>query len=244
MQGEATTNDRATLTGRAALLAACRRAVGTPARRWLAAGTLGLGLVSAVLVTIGTPPAERSFAAVSGPVQSLMSITVPFLAILLVADLRRRDGPDRIAPTLLATLVVAVAVALFGLLICAIATALAPSAAAEGRWYDAGVVALGSLLVQVVARSTGTGFGLLLRSRAAAMLATFVPLGCWLILGAIEALRPARDWLTPYASVRNVFSGQMSPLRWAQWCVVVLIWAVALNVVGAVRLARETSATD
>src|SRR5690349_606823 len=58
--------------------------VGTRPRRWLVGVTLGLGLAAAVLVTATADPADRTFAAVSGPMQSLMSILVPFIGVLLV----------------------------------------------------------------------------------------------------------------------------------------------------------------
>src|SRR2546423_1659085 len=83
------------------------------------------------------------------------------------------------------------------------------------RWRHAGTVAVGGVLVQVVAQLVGTGLGLLLRSPVVAFLGSIVlPLGLWLALGAVDALRPAREWLTPYASVWHLLSGQMGGVRW------------------------------
>jgi hypothetical protein len=64
-----------------------RRAVGTRPRRWLLAITLVLGLLSAIAVTLGLPPADRTFATIGTPVQLLMSVTVPFFGVLLTAGL-------------------------------------------------------------------------------------------------------------------------------------------------------------
>ena len=98
---------------------------------------------------------------------------------------------------------------------------------------------MGSVLVQVVAGLVGTGLGLLLRSTVVAFLATIVlPLGLFGLLGAVDALRPAQPWLTPLGSVRNLLSGDMTVLRWAQWLCVLLLWGVGLNAVGAAVLKR------
>jgi hypothetical protein len=64
-------------------------------------------------------------------------------------------------------------------------------------------------------------------------LATIViPLGLWFVLGLVPALRPAQAWLTPFPSVQNLLSGEMSPVRWAHWFVVLLIWGIGLDVAG------------
>ncbi len=54
------------------------------AGKWLGIITLMLGLLSAVAVGAGTPAVHRSFATLVVPSQSLMSITVAFLGVLLV----------------------------------------------------------------------------------------------------------------------------------------------------------------
>ena len=70
-------------------------------------------------------------------------------------------------------------------------------------------VALGGVLVQVLAHSVGTGSGLLLRPVVVACLATIVvPLGLWAVLGGIDVLQPAQAF-TPYATVRNLLSGRI-----------------------------------
>jgi hypothetical protein len=195
-----------------------------------------LGMLGAVAVTIGTPPAGRTFAAVSGPTQSLMSLTVPFLGVLLVGELRPPIRVAAIQATVGRALGLAMLVAGFGVAVCAIATTVAPSAAGAGRWENAALVALGSLLVQGVAQLVGTGLGLLVRRRVLACLATIVlPLGLWWLLGAVQALRPAQAWLTPYPSVQHLLSGEMSPTAWTQWLAVLAIWGVGLNAWGAFR---------
>ncbi|MFR9776526.1 hypothetical protein ACL02O_10780 [Micromonospora sp. MS34] len=50
--------------------------------------------------------------------------------------------------------------------------------------------------------------------------------------------RPAQGWLAPYATVRNLLSGEMTPLRWAQWLTVLLLWGVGLNTLGAAHRTR------
>ncbi|MEV4512272.1 hypothetical protein AB0K00_25320 [Dactylosporangium sp. NPDC049525] len=217
---------------------ALRRCVGTRARRWLVAGILLLGAAAAAALGAAVAPPDRTFAVLSDPVQSLMSVLVPLLGILLVRDLRGAPGEARLAPTLSAAVLVAAAFGAFGAAACAVALAVAPADAAQDPWAHAGVVAVGGVLVQVVAQLIGTGLGLLLRSAPVAFLATFLPLALWLGLGAVDALRPAQDWLTPYEAARHLLSGVMGTVAWLQWLTVVLIWVVGLNAAGAARTRR------
>jgi hypothetical protein len=228
----------------AATLAAIGRGVGTRQRRWLVAITLLLGLATAVAVTAAGPPADRTFATVSGPVQSLMSVTLPLLGVLLAGDLRRAPRAARLTPTLLAAALLAAAVGAFGILVCAIALGVAPSGPAADPWGHVATIAVGSVLMQVVAQLVGTGLGLLLRPAVVAFLASIVlPLGLWFVLGSVDILRPTQAWLTPYATVQNLLSGRMSILAWAQWFVVLLLWGAGLNAVGAARLKRPRRAS-
>jgi hypothetical protein len=213
---------------------ALRRSLGTRARRWLLVGTLLAGLLTAVAAA----PADRTFVDLSGTVQSLMSVATPLFGILLVHDLRRASAG--VVPTVPGVLLPAVVIGVAGVVICAATLALSPADGAADPWRHVGTVAVGSVLVQVVAGLVGTGLGLLLRSRVVAFLATIVlPLGLFGLLGAVDALRPAQPWLTPFGSVRNLLSGEMSVLRWAQWLCVLLIWGVGLNALGAAVRGRR-----
>lgn len=216
------------------------RSVATTSRRWLGGVTLLLGLLGAAAVIAGGQPTDRTFVHLSDSVQSLMSVTLPFFGVLLARDVLRSRGEFRLAPTLLAAALLAAAVALVGVVICAGALMVVPSGSAVGRWDHAASIAACSLLVQIVAQSVGTGLGLLVRPAILACLATIVlPLGLWFVLGSVDVLRPAQAWLAPYATVRNLLSGHMDALAWAQWSVVVLLWGVALNAVGASQLRRR-----
>jgi hypothetical protein len=222
------------------VLAALRRAVGRRSRNRLVVATMVVGLGAAVVLTAVTPPAERTLAAVAEPVQSLMSILVPLITILLVRDLRRAPGPPAVLPTLVAAPLLGAFIGLMGGLVCSIAIAV--SDAAPGAWRHAGTILVGGVLVQVVASLVGTGLGLLLSPAVVAFLATIVlPIGLYAGLGAVPALEPARAWLTPYAIVKPLLTGEMSPPNWAQWCSVFLLWGVALNTAGVARLRRHDS---
>lgn len=221
-----------------ATLDAVRRSVGTRARRLLLAVTLLLGLLAAAGLAMAGPPDDRTFAKLSDAVQSLMSIIVPAFGILLVRDLKRASSTTRLTPTLLAATLLAAEVGVFGFLVCVAALA-ATTSSAQDPWRDVGTIAVGSVLVQVLAALVGTGLGLLIRRPVVAFIASIVlPLGLWFLLGAIDVLKPAQA-LTPYSSVRHLLSGQMSALNWIQWLAVVLIWGVGLNVLGGARL-RQT----
>ena len=214
---------------------AFQRAMGTRARRWLAAITVALGLLAAVALATVTPESERTFAAVLAPTQLLMSLPLPFLGVLMASDLRHaRMLP--ITSTILAGVGVGVVFAALGIGIAAVATLSISSTAAEGPWARAGIVVLGSVLVQVLAQLTGIALGLLSRSSVLACAATIgMPLGLWLLLGAVEPLRPAQPWLTPFPSAQRLLGGQMTPLAWTQWLVVVVIWGSSLNAYAAAR---------
>ncbi|MEU8254491.1 hypothetical protein AB0C06_09545 [Micromonospora inaquosa] len=223
-----------------ALREALRRSLGTTARRWLLVGTLAVGLLAAVALVAATAPADRTFAELSGTVQSLMSVATPLFGILLVRDLRRAPVRRPVLPMVLAVGLPAVVIGVVGVLICAATLALTPADVADEPWRFTATVAVGSVLVQIVAGLVGTGLGLLLRSVVVAFLATIIlPLGLFALLGAGDALRPAQPWLTPFGSVRNLLSGEMTALRWAQWLCVLLIWGVGLNAAGAAVLNRR-----
>ncbi len=222
-----------------AVLTSCRCLLTTWPRRAITVVTVLAGALTAVAVTTGAPPSGVTFAAVSGPVQSLMSVTVPFLGVILVHGLRRPATRSSLVPPILAAAAVAAGFAVVGVALSASATATASSPAPEGRWEHAATVVLGSVLVQVLAQLTGTGLGLLVRRTAVACLLTIVlPLGLWLLLGAVDGLRPAQAWLTPFSSAQHLLAGDMSPIKWAQWSVVAAIWGFGLNLAGFRRATR------
>lgn len=224
-----------------ATLAAVRRGVGRGARRRLSGVTLLLGLLPAVAIMAAAPAPDRTFVGLAGAVQLLMSVALPCIGVLLARDVLRSPGTVRVIPTLLGATVLAVAAGAYGVIVCAVVLLVAPSAT-EGRWDHAAGVVVGSVLVQVVAQLVGTGLGLLLRLVVVACLATLVlPLGLWLVLGAVDVLQPAQAWLTPYAAAQNLLSGQMTALAWVQWLAVALLWGAALNSVGVARLRRPVA---
>jgi hypothetical protein len=199
-------------------------------------------MLAAVAITAGSP-ADRTFAAVSGAVQSLMSITVPLIGVLLVGDLRRAGRPGRLTPTLLAAVLVAAGIGAFGALVCAVALRVAPAGPVADPWDQIATIAVGSLLVQVMAQLVGTGLSLLIRPAVVAFLASIVlPLGLWAVLGSVDILSAAQVWLTPFANVQHLFAGQMRGLAWVQWFVVFLLWGAVLNAVGAWRLKKRRPA--
>jgi hypothetical protein len=199
---------------------------------------LGLTLLLGVLGVAVTPSADQTFVRLSESAQSLMSVTVAFIGVLMARDVLRSPGPDRLTPMWLAATILAVAVGSFGVVVCAVALLAAPGDT-PGRWDNALGIAVCSVLVQLLAHLVGTGLGLLLRPAVLACLATIVlPLGLWLVLGSVPVLRPVQEWTTPYAAVQSLFSGRLTILEWMQWSVVALLWGVALNALGAARLRR------
>jgi hypothetical protein len=86
-----------------------------------------------------------------------MSFTLPFLGVLLAADVRRSPRALPLAPTLLAAVLLAIAVALLGALFCAVTLAVFAPDGSAATWAHAGTIVAGGCLVQAVANLTGTG---------------------------------------------------------------------------------------
>ena len=228
-----------------------RNSAGSRARRWLLIAAGVVGLLSAGLVAFTGTAQDHTFAVISFYTQSAISLPLPFVSVLLMTqEFGRRAASTRtigvdvsvstiIAAKLLASAIIAVAGAGYGVLISLLATSAAAPAADEGRWDAMGMIILGSVLVQLIAQLSGAGWGLLLRSSALAILAdVVVPLGLWIITGVIPALQGVQAWLAPFASVRNLLSGHMDAERWAQVGLIALVWVVALNAAGILRLRR------
>jgi hypothetical protein len=162
------------------------------------------------------------------PVQLVISVFVPFFGVLAVTGLHRPDSDRLLTRRLLAADALAVGCALAGVLLTAIATAWS-----GGSWPSGSRLALlvvGSLLVQLIAQSVGTACGLLLRRPVMAMAATLVvPMGVTIMLSAIDRGGGSVRWLTPYGNAQALLAGEPT----AALAVVVLLWCVLPNVVGA-----------
>ena len=216
------------------------RPVRTAQRRADLLCTAALGALGGSVV-LGLPPQERTFAAVVAPVQLSMSLLVPLVGILLASDLRRaRPAPGRrlVLPAVLGALLAAELLAVVGILLAALAVVLAPTTAPD-RWRAAGLLVVGSLLTQVVAVLTGTGFGLLVPSRTLAFGLTLLPAPLWLALGVAGPARAVRHWILPYGAARHLLGGTMTAASWGQVVVVLALWGVGLNALGVRRLDRS-----
>jgi hypothetical protein len=231
-----------------------RKSAAKPARRWLLITSATVGLFVAGLVAFTGPANDHTFAVISFYTQSAISLPLPLVSVLLMtADFGRRASATFASATtpnliivakLLASAIVALGGAAYGVLISALVTTAA-TPAAEEPWDAIGMIILGSVLVQLVAQLSGAGWGLLLRSSVLAIVADVaVPLGLWIVAGAIPALHGVQAWLTHFASVRNLLSGHMDARSWAQVGVVALVWVVALNAVGILRLRRLTGSGE
>jgi hypothetical protein len=227
-----------------------RKSIRSRSRRWLLIASGVVGLLSAGLLAFSGSAQDHTFAVISFYTQISISLPLPFVSVLLMTqDLGRRASPTIfgsgmslsaiIAAKLLASAVIAVAGAGYGVLISSIATSAAAPVADRGRWDAIGMIILGSVLVQLIAQLSGAGWGLLLRSSPLAIAADVVfPLGLWIVTGAIPALQGVQAWLAPFSSARNLLSGHMDAERWAQFSVIALVWVVALNAAGILRLRR------
>jgi ABC-2 type transport system permease protein len=230
------------------------KAASPRAGRWLLIVSGAVGLLSALIVAFTTPTHDRTFVMTSFYVQSTISLPLPFVSILLMTrDFGRRavsrtsvpinSAVRMVAAKLVASMIIAVVAAGYGIVLSVLATSLPPSTTEE-RWHGVGVIMLGSVLVQLIAQLCGAGFGLLLMSSGAAIVAdVVVPLGLWIVTGAVPGLQGLQAWLTPFAAVGDLLSGHTDAQSWAQVGVVVLVWVVALNAAGILRLRRMIKAS-
>lgn len=215
------------------------------AGRWLIIASAAVGLMVAVIV--GLTAEGLTFSLASFYVQSTISLPLPFVSILLITrDFDRRAlsqtylpivaASRMVAAKLVASMIIALTAASYGIVLSVLVTNFAPAAAAE-PWHGIGMIMIGSALVQLIAQLTGAGFGLLLRSNLAAMVADVaVPLGLWLVSGDVIGLRDLQVWLTPFAVVQKPLSGQMDAQDWAHVGTVAFVWVVGLNAAGMLRL--------
>ena len=227
-----------------------RRTVGSRARRWLLIASGVVGLLTAGLVAFAGPARDHTFAVISFYTQSAISLPLPFVSVLIMTqEFGRLAGSTTptsassrdatITAKLLASALIAVVGASYGVLISVLATCAAALPPDQERWDAAGLIILGSVLVQMIAQLSGAGWGLLLGSSVLAIAAdVVVPLGLWIVAGAVPGGHGVQAWLAPFASVRNMLSGHMDTQRWAQVGVIVLVWVIALNVAGMSRVRR------
>ena len=236
-------------TGESAVLE-LRKTTGSRARRWLLITSGVVGLLTAGLVAFTGPVRDHTFAVISFYTQSAISLPLPLVSVLIMtqefgrrarsttpASASSRDAT--ITAKLLASALIAVAGASYGVLISVLATSAAAAPADQERWDAVGLIILGSVLVQLIAQLSGAGWGLLLGSSVLAIAAdVVVPLGLWILTGVVPGFHGVQAWLAPFASVRSVLSGHMDAQRWGQLGIIVLVWVIALNAAGILRVRR------
>jgi hypothetical protein len=233
------------------IFAELRRAVSAGPERWLLIASAVVGALTAVLVSF--PLGEAlTFSAASYYVQSAISLPLPWVSIVMMRDLSRRTASTSTFPPFgrlvaakqLASAVIAILGASYGIALSSLVTSLPAATLSDAQWAGFGSVVIGSILVQLIAQLCGAGFGLLIMSTEVAIVAdVVVPLGLWLLTGRSPALHGVQAWVTPFASVDRLLSGEMDARGWAQVVVVVLIWVVGLNVAGVVRRRRLADQT-
>ena len=227
-----------------------RKSVDTRAGRWLLIAVAAVGLIIAVLSALLGSAKNQTFHQNAASIQGAMAVLLPIVSILLVtSEFSQRTAlqtfvlvPRRgliVAAKLLSGAVIAVAFAGYGTVLSLLATGAAAHPATAGRWQHAALVVLGSLIVQLISQLSGMGFGLLLMSSAGAIVANFVIPIAWAgLAGGIQALHGVQPWLDPSKVSTYLLNGEMSVQRWAQVCVVALIWVAALLAAGTHRARR------
>lgn len=226
-----------------AALADGGRAVRGRRRVGLLVLTVALGAGAGIAIAAFAPPADRTFVAVQGTTQLVISVLLPLVGILLARDARDRRATT-ILPTAVASAAIAVRVSVAGLLAAVVATSAAAGTTPD-RWHGAASLVAGGVLVQIGCVLVGVGRGLLIQRPWLAFVASAaLPLGLYAALDVVAPLHAAREWLTPYASAQHLLSGTTTPIAWAQAVVVLLLWAVGLPVLGLAVARRRHARRD
>jgi hypothetical protein len=214
------------------------RLFGRPAGRVVLSITVLLAIAVATVITTGDGRVAGRPAALLGPVQLAVSVTVPLSGVLLVADLAdRRARPNRrlVAGRLITAVAVALCCAGWASLVGVIALLIT----GPFDWDRVWPVIIGGFVVQAVAQLVGTGLGLLIGRPALAMVGTAVlPLALWLALTSVAP--GSRAWLTPVGSATQLLSGTIPARTWGQVATVSLLWCLGLNGVAAERRIRRS----
>ncbi len=227
-----------------------RKSVDTRAGRWLLFTLALVGVAMTLLAALTGAAKDHTFQNSVSAVEGVVSLLLPVIGILLVtSEWSQRTAlqtfalvprRNRIAAAkLLAGSVLAVGVAVVGLVLSLLGTALT-SHPDNGTWHLAIPVALGSVVVQLVSLLTGMAFGLLLLNTAAAIVVNFVvPLAWAVVAGSVHGLHGVQPWLDSTQPSTYLLEGDLTPNHWAQIGVNTLVWVVALLAAGLVRLRRQ-----
>ena len=73
-------------------------------------------------------------------------------------------------------------------------------------------------------------------------MAIALPLGLWLLVGALGPPAWLQQWLAPFAATAPLLAWAPSVVDVAVWAVVLVLWGGVLNGMGAARLARRRPA--
>jgi ABC-2 type transport system permease protein len=227
-----------------------RKSIDTRAGRWLLITLALVGVAMALLAALTGATTDHTFQNSVSAVEGVISLLLPVLGILLVtSEWSQRTAlqtfalvPRRnriVAAKLLAGSALAVGVAVVGLVLSVLATALT-SHPDSGAWHLAIPVALGGIAVQLLSLLTGMAFGLLLLTTAAAIVVNFVvPLAWAVVAGSVHPLHGVQPWLDSTQPSTYLLEGDLTPNHWAQIGVNALVWVVALLAAGLVRLRRQ-----
>lgn len=229
-----------------------RKTVDTRAGKWLLIGIAAVTALVIVIVLFAADEAELTYDTFVSATQGPQGYLLPVLGILAItSEWSQRTGlvtftlePSR------SRVVTAkfIAVVLLGLLAVAVAFALAALGNVagvslqdgDGSWhYRASWVAeLG--LAQIIGIVAGLGFGLLLLSSAAAIVAYFVaPLASSIIFGLIAPISGAAPWLDLNTATSPLYDHTMTGEGWLHLGVACAIWIGLPLAVGIWRLMRS-----
>jgi ABC-2 type transport system permease protein len=227
-----------------------RKAVDTRAGRWLLIAVAAIAIIMTGVAILAGGAKDHTFHRSAGLIQSVISVLLPVIGILLVtSEWSQRTAlqtfalvPRRgriISAKLLAGTGISVVVAVVALGLGAVATAIA-SHPAGGAWHNAGEVALGGILVQLLSLLMGMAFGLALLSSAPAIVLSFVLPTVWAALASsIHALHGVQPWLDSTKTSTYLLDGDLSARHWAQIGVTTLIWIAVPLAAGLARLRRH-----
>jgi ABC-2 type transport system permease protein len=228
-----------------------RKLTDTRAGRWLLIGIVALTPVLAAIMLAAVRPADLTYEKFVDFVLSPQKILLPTLAVLSVtSEWSQRTGlatftlaPQRkqvLAAKGVATLALALVVVAAAFGAAAIANLLAgPLRGGDGSWAFGLTGFRDLLIVQVTGLAQGFGFGMLLLSSPAAIVAYYMlPNLSSTIVTNVPGLDGSRAWFDLNSAQGALYNHDITARGWAQLATAVLIWVALPVALGLARVLR------
>ncbi|WP_116113227.1 ABC transporter permease [Austwickia chelonae] len=222
-----------------------RKAVDTRATRWLLVAMLGLSAAIMVGMALKAPDEFRKFSTLWKMGMQIVALLLPVVGILATtSEWKHRSAlttfalePRRIRVFLAKMFVVlglALAATLLGLVMAALATVIAGTAATDktGLWtFETKSIALYTvfMLINVL---VGFALGMLLSNSAIAITVYYIAPVVTPLIALWDKAKPVMDWVSQTALATPFQMDTATNEQWQQSAVAALVWIVTPLIIG------------